>query len=372
MNNSVTTAHKKSVLAKTVTTCLVAPSLGLFLAATPALAGSVTTDGPDLKIKTKGGFEVKTTDGEFSFRVGGRVQWDYNKAELNGITDEDTLSIRRARIFTQGTVGDDWSYKAQFNLGDNNGGKPEDLYISYGGWGKQAKLTVGKQMVVFGLEEFTSSKDITALERSGITEQYSIGRQNSVRLHGEIGNAFYSLSAFEDGDASGNDDFGVAGRVAYLPIKTDDLLVHVGAAYAQRGGDTESMGLEVAASMGAFHVQSEYFDSESAGTDKDGYYVQAGWVLTGEERPYKGGKFKRVKPNASTGAWEVFVRMEEGDGNHSDIELGRVDASAYSVGVNWYVADNVRVGVNYSDGESNAIDSDDDGQEFRVRLQLTY
>ena len=64
--------------------------------------------------------------------------------------------------------------------------------------------------------------------------------------------------------------------------------------------------------------------------------------------------------------------MEEGDGNHRDIALGGVDARAYSVGVNWYVANNVKLGVNYSDGESNEAGSDDQGKEFRVRLQLTY
>lgn len=355
----------------TTSKTLLATTIGLLLASAPAVAGNVTTDGADIKINTKGGFSVKTTDGDFAFQLGGRIMWDYNNAQLNGVTDEDTLSIRRARIYAKGSIGDDWSYKAQFNVGNGNGGTPEDLYISYGGWGKAAKLTVGKQKVAFGLEEMTSSKDITALERSGITEQYAVGRQNAVKLNGAVGNTFYSVSAFEDSSA-GDDDFGFGARVAHLPIKNDDMLVHVGAGYVQRGGDRQTVGLELAANVGSFHIQSEYFDEEQGATDRDGYYIQAGYILTGETRPYKGGKFGRVKPSNSTGAWEVFARMEEGDGNHSDIELGRVDASAYSVGVNWYVANNVKLGVNYSDGESNEAGSDDQGKEFRVRLQLTY
>ncbi|NNJ71710.1 MAG: ATPase, partial [Enterobacterales bacterium] len=305
-------------------------------------------------------------------QIGGRIQWDYNHSELNGVTDEDDFNTRRARIYAKGNIGDDWSYKAQFNIGNNNGGTPEDLYITYGGWGKAAKVSIGNQRVVFGLEDFTSSNDITALERSGITEQYGVARQNSVRLHGQIGDAYYSVSAFEDDGAPSNDDFGLSGRVAYVPVKSDDMLIHVGAGFTQRGGDREAVGLEFAANFGAFHVQSEYFDESQAGTDRDGYYIQAGWLLTGETRPYKDGKFKRVKPNADSGAWEVFVRMEEGDGNHSDIELGRVDASAYTLGVNWYVANNVRLGMNYSDGDSNEAGSVDSGEEFRVRLQLTF
>ena len=39
----------------------------------------------------------------------------------------------------------------------------------------------------------TSSKDITALERPGITEQYAVGRQNAVKLNGAVGNACNSV-----------------------------------------------------------------------------------------------------------------------------------------------------------------------------------
>jgi phosphate-selective porin OprO/OprP len=114
---------------------------------------------------------------------------------------------------------------------------------------------------------------------------------------------------------------------------------------------------------GPFHIQAEYVDAEFGGDDLSGYYVQAGYVLTGETRPYSGGKFKRVKPEAKTGAWEVVARYEDGDGDYSDIELGRTDATAYTLGLNWYAHENLRLGVNYSD---------DDGNEFRVRFQLTF
>lgn len=43
-----------------------------------AFAGTVTTDGADIVVKTKGGLEVATTDKEFSFKLGGRIQADYS------------------------------------------------------------------------------------------------------------------------------------------------------------------------------------------------------------------------------------------------------------------------------------------------------
>ncbi|EZP19852.1 porin O [Pseudomonas aeruginosa BWH050] len=51
----------------------VASALALAVSA-QAFAGTVTTDGADIVIKTKGGLEVATTDKEFSFKLGGRLQ----------------------------------------------------------------------------------------------------------------------------------------------------------------------------------------------------------------------------------------------------------------------------------------------------------
>ncbi|EKA56825.1 porin, partial [Pseudomonas aeruginosa] len=46
----------------------VASALALAVSA-QAFAGTVTTDGADIVIKTKGGLEVATTDKEFSFKL---------------------------------------------------------------------------------------------------------------------------------------------------------------------------------------------------------------------------------------------------------------------------------------------------------------
>ena len=44
-----------------------------------AFAGTVTTDGADIVVKTKGGLEVATTDKECSVKLGGRRQADYGR-----------------------------------------------------------------------------------------------------------------------------------------------------------------------------------------------------------------------------------------------------------------------------------------------------
>ena len=93
-----------------------------------ASAGTVTTDGEDIVIKTKGGFEAKRADDAFSFKLGGRVQVQYDQFQdsMNLIDgDGDTgsaLFIRRARVYLKGTMYEDWAYKIQFNVADSGSG----------------------------------------------------------------------------------------------------------------------------------------------------------------------------------------------------------------------------------------------------------
>ena len=385
-----------------------------------ATAGTVTSDGSDIILKTKGGFEVKTADKKASFRVGGRIQWDYNNAVLDpdvdgadDRTEESQFDVRRARIYTKGHYGN-WAYKAQFNIrNEGSGGDVEDLYLRYTGWGKAAQVTLGRAKAPFGLEELTSSKDISILERSAITELFVPGRQNGIQFHGKSNIFTYGVGVYEagdddntpdntDGDETEAKNIAVVGRLTAAPINEKGSVLHLGVGFQNAGGDDRSNGgtdgddgdsvanfaledaynLEFGWVAGPFHLQAEYFDGTLAqfggtneidgDTDVDGYYVQAGWILTGESRPYKDGKFKIVKPSTDQGAWEVVARLEDGSGDFGDIELGATDASAYTLGLNYYTG-NIRIGANYTMGERDEEGSnDDEGEEFRVRFQYVY
>jgi phosphate-selective porin OprO/OprP len=339
--------------------------IAALFAATTLIASNANAE---TKVSTQGG--LKVTSGEYEFKFGGRIMYDYNKAEKNGITDEDGFNLRRGRVYASGKIGDDWSFKTQFNT---NGDGVEDLYLRYGGWGKSANITIGKQNMPFGLELLTSSKDISVLERSAITERYALGRKEGVQLHGKFaGNQTYGVAVFTDDvdEDQAGEETGFAARYTIAPVQSDTSVVHFGLAYKDIG-DASAIGFEAAAASGPFHIQAEYVDAEESGSDDlSGYYVQAGYILTGETRPYSGGKFKRVSPKGGAGAWELVARYEDGDGSHSDIELSDTDATAYTIGLNWYAHKNVRLGINYTDGEDN--NDDDEGNEFRVRFQLTF
>ncbi|MGQ9426678.1 OprO/OprP family phosphate-selective porin [Gilvimarinus sp. F26214L] len=363
--------------------------LAIAAVATTAQAGTVTTEGSDIELSTNGGLKAATSDGQASVQLGGRIQWDYDatEAEDYGI-DNDDLDVRRARLFVQGHYGD-WTYKAQFNIAENegaSGGDAEDLYVRYTGFGNLANITVGKQKEPFGLETLTSGNDTSALERSAMSELYTPGRSGGVQLHGKGANWTYGVGVFE-ADGNGSNDFGdtaFTGRATFAPILSDDMVLHLGAGFTTRDADVdnvptttedvEAYNLELGLTTGPFHAQAEYFDSEVSGdfgdVDRDGYYLQAGWIITGETRPYRDGVFKRVKPAAASGAWEVILRYEDGDGRYSDVGLATVEGNQTTFGVNYYANNNVRLGLSYMTGEEDSTDFE--GDELRARVQFVF
>lgn len=358
------------------------------LVAASAQAGTVFTDGADIKFSTQGGLTAATTDGMASISLGGQIQWDYDATEAEDYNrDTNDADVRRARLTLSGHYGD-WAYRAQFNLsesGGSNGGSAEDLYIRYTGFGDLANVTVGKQKEPFGLEALLSSNDMSTLERSALSEFFAPFRSAGIQVHGKGSNWTYGIGVFE-GDGDGPNDFddrAWTGRATFAPVQTDNMVVHLGAGYTMRdigGNDIDEIdgyNLEFGFVSGPFHIQAEYFDAEIKSAlaipdlDADGYYLQFGWVITGETRPYRDGLFRRVRPAAASGAWEVVARYEDGFGNYSDTGLTtRVEGKQSTLGVNYYATNNVRLGISYMSAEEDG--SGFEGDEFRARIQLTF
>src|SRR5690606_33428764 len=151
-----------------------ASALALAISA-QAFAGTVTTDGADIMIKTKGGLEVGTTDKAFSFKLGGRIQADYSRFDgfytKNG-NSADAGYFRRAFLELGGVLYSDWAYQINYDFSRNAGGdnRDEDDYfdevsLAYNGFAP-VSIKVGRFDPEFGLEKATSSKWVTAQERT--------------------------------------------------------------------------------------------------------------------------------------------------------------------------------------------------------------
>jgi phosphate-selective porin OprO/OprP len=134
---------------------------------------------------------------------------------------------------------------------------------------------------------------------------------------------------------------------------------------------------EAAGGIGPFFVQGEYFHyniqrGDGFGDNEfDGGYVEASYTLTGEHRKYipTAGAYSGISPKHpfdvhnpgdGWGAWEIAGRysvVDLNDGFTAGQAINGTDAVAggkqtvYTVGLNWYLNNNVRMMFNYLHGD---------------------
>lgn len=153
-----------------------------------------------------------------------------------------------------------------------------------------------------------------------------------------------------------------------------------------RAEDVNLYGLELAGVFDGFSFQSEYARSDVDTTfggnlDFDGWYIQSGYLLTGEHRPYRhsGGVFDAPEPlhpfsrridNRGWGAWELVARYGEVDLDECVVRGG--EHRALTLGLNWYVNDNVRWYVNWIRNEIEHDLYDGRFDVLAMRLQLGF
>ena len=103
----------------------------------------------------------------------------------------------------------------------------------------------------------------------------------------------------------------------------------------------------------------------------DGWYLTASYFLTGERRKLRRGEFRRLRPKADSGAWEILGRYSEIDVR--DNGLGSV-SSVTRVGVNYYYSRRTRFMLNmlYADISGDTRHTETDGYAASVRLQFLF
>jgi phosphate-selective porin OprO/OprP len=141
------------------------------------------------------------------------------------------------------------------------------------------------------------------------------------------------------------------------------------------------------------HVDNAVYPASSAATRRGdlnywGTYVQTGYFLTGENRGYdkRFGKYDRVRPlenfflvrdenghvQYGWGAWEVTYRYGYIDLNDDNILGGLY--SEHTVGLNWYWNSNIKLQLNYVNGQRNvpapAVSGNVQGLGFRAALEF--
>jgi phosphate-selective porin OprO/OprP len=403
---------------------------------TPAVAEA----GPEWDFKWSNGFKLERSDGAFDLAFGGRIMLDsasiWEDPELRGTIggEGQGVEFRRARLFFEGTVYDRVIFKAQYDFAD---GPVEfkDVYLGLKDLGPVNKLMFGHFKEPFFLEEVTSSKYLTFMER-GLNNVFFPGRNVGGMAQGNLldKRALWQAGLFYETDDQGFgfNDWGdqlydLALRVVGVPLYDEEgaRVLHLGAGYihqfrnassstlryrqrpeshlAQRfvdtqiGGvdieadDTNVFDIELATVLGRFSAQAEFTGSQ---VDRRGggnpffwgAYGYVSWFLTGEHRNYDLGKgrFGRIKPaenfnpfRGEWGAWEVAARYSYLDLTDAGVRGGEMwDVTA---GLNWYLYPNLRVMLNYihSDVTNRQLvaagpDIDGNGNIFQTRFQIDF
>ena len=95
----------------------------LFLYSLACLLVVSQVDASEPVISTEGGFQITSSDGAFSFKLGGRIMWDADSFDgvLNRSNDGSrrlSKDLRRSRLELGGTAYDAWKFKFDVDIKD--------------------------------------------------------------------------------------------------------------------------------------------------------------------------------------------------------------------------------------------------------------
>jgi len=354
--------------------------------------------------------------------IGGRFMQDYT---VWGSVDDDVESvigeqvngteIRRARIHAKGRIYSNMKFKVNWDFADGDETELKDAYLEITGLPGVGNARIGHFNEPFCLDELTSSKYISFLERASVNA-FAPGRNSGVMLHDSfVDDRFvWQAGAFRttDGAGVGEGDDGVSfgARVAGLVMGEvkDDNKFHVGVSVnsvtpecnevrfrqrpevhlSDRFVDTGTfmtdgvmrVGAEAGGTFGPLHFAGEYIMTSVTAYEGEeemeresfedasfnGFYGQVGYFLTGETRAYKGGQWARTKPAANfledggLGAFELLARYSSLDLNDEDAGIAGGKMDNITFGLNWYMHSNARWMINYvmssiSDGDDEEV-----------------
>ena len=201
----------------------------------------------DLKVKWKGAPEFSSADGKFKMKVRGRLQADYNAIDqdfkITGRPDVSAAEFRRARLGVEGVVFYTVEYKFEVDFA-NDAVSVKDAYLEYTGLAEDLGLRFGNFKTFNTLNDMTSSRFITMMERAAFIEAWGFDRQ--IGAGAVYAKDHFTLSAGIFGPPVSTEETWLedvktgAARITLAPINRDvngvHQVVHLGASWRTRDG----------------------------------------------------------------------------------------------------------------------------------------
>ncbi|MGQ0660641.1 OprO/OprP family phosphate-selective porin [Sphingosinicella sp.] len=347
----------------------------------------------DSSTRFAGAPRIGSTSG-WSVKPRGRVQYDVGDISAPaGVTVPGLGSVdevRRARLGVEGTAPGGFSYVFEMELSE----PVDEIVDATISWraSDRLTLTVGQHNNFQSLDELTSSRFSSFIERAAFTDAFNFERRLGLSGTLTSGPVTAQLGIFHDNllDVDEGDDMlSVDGRIIYAP-RIGGTQFHLGASahwrdngdlvargtttrYRQRpfihatdarflatpalAVDREtSFGLEAAAIRGPFHFAAEahwLHPDRVTGADPTffGFYAEAGWFLTGETRGYRGARWDRTRvrrpvEEGGFGAVQLNLRYDYLDLSSRGI-VGGIQ-NGLQLGLTWIPTDYVRFLANYA------------------------
>lgn len=351
-------------------------------------------------------FELRSEDGSRTIRFKGRIQvdsgWvsDSAKATSDGTPSgtrfgsEHDIELRSFQVGIQGELGDHIAYKTGFiQLGGVS--RLTNTYIEFRD--ADFRLTLGQSRAAASMEEETGSTNLNFMERAAFTDAWDFRRRLGVGFGYETDHVVIETALLTDNvlqDRDERDRYAVSARAIVLPIAEKRRMIHLGVyamrrvrlrdpgpgairgirydqrpeihAIDQRFVDTglipasgdHVMGVELAGLSGPFNATAEAavltVHSLAAGPHPrfQGGYIEVGYFLTGEARPYNAQQWGHVTPinpvgSGGFGAVQVVLRVDYVDleSKRAGIYGGR--QTAYLLGLNWHPINEVKLMANF-------------------------
>lgn len=341
--------------------------------------------------------------GGATFKPFGRLQYDVGFVESPpGVSDRGLgfgNEVRRARLGAEGSIPGGFGYKIEVDFA-NEDVEITDAFLSYKA-SKALGLTLGQHNNFQSMEELTSSRFLSFLERAAFTDAFNFERRIGLSASYAAGDLIAQGGIFTDNikdladaqDAVGlgdeNDSFSIDGRIVYAP-KLGRTQLHLGASahwrdnggtaaagpatrYRQRPlvhtsnsrflatpnlrvGTETNYGIEAALLRGPLHAAAEAHwlkaDTLTPGPSPTffGGFAEIGYFLTGESRGYKGGRWDRTRVRrpvggGGAGALQINLRYDHLDLTSGTILGGR--QRGYEASLVWIAQDHVRFLLNY-------------------------
>jgi phosphate-selective porin OprO/OprP len=356
-------------------------------------AQKVEEGAPDVEVKWAPGPIFSSRDGSWSVHVLGRLMVDGGALgdDDDFYRNDNATELRSARLGIEGNFLQGWEYKFETDFADSTV-DVKDAYLEYGGeFVEPAHIRVGQYKTPNSLEQLTSRRFITFMERAAIVDAFELDYQIGLGggASGENWGVDGGLFGQNASDVQDNEGYALAGRghYAFFPDPEDrgensSEVVHVGGSVRYRNFDNDTFdsetryrqrpffhftntrsvdtgtitdangdvwaGAEFAWVQGPFSLQSEVANTslqrkhgEDDANNLWGGYLSASYFLTGEHRSYdpKRGVFDRVEverplQDGGFGAWEVGARADYLDLNDEGVKGG--EQISYIGGLNWY------------------------------------